>query len=362
MTYLTRLLSRLALALMLCAGAAAANAQSGSGGMGGTPIPSGADMDPTCNGSFPNPITDFCWSCIFPLKIGNASLLTMGQEDNNQDLGSALCTCATKGGSLSIGLKVSFWEPTRLVESVRHPYCFPTLNGLKLDFGFFASAHGRSDNTKSSKSAFYQVHWFVNPLLFWLEVMSDNSCLEQNSFDLGYITELDPLWSSSELSFILNPDSALFSNLVAQTACAADCVATSLGFSINSLFWCAGCQGSMYPLAGHGGSHAGGVRTSALMTQRMTNKMHREGLMWGGSGKEGLCGYYIQPLLDKQNYKMQLVAPVAATSKIEGKCCQPFGRTTALTGAGKEFIYKGEDFTWQLYRKRSCCQGALSVQ
>ena len=84
--------------------------------------------------------------------------------------------------------------------------------------------------------------------------------------------------------------------------------------------------------------------------------------MWGGSGKEGLCGYYIQPLLDKQNYKMQLVAPVAATSKIEGKCCQPFGRTTALTGAGKEFIYKGEDFTWQLYRKRSCCQGALSVQ
>ena len=55
----------------------------------------------------------------------------------------------------------------------------------------------------------------------------------------GYLTEQDPLWADSESTFILNPDAALFTNVVAKAACAADCVAATAGFSINSLFWCA---------------------------------------------------------------------------------------------------------------------------
>ena len=114
----------------------------------------------------------------------------------------------------------------------------------------------------------------------------------------------------------------------------------------------------MYPLSGFVNNHTGGVRTSTLLVQRMTNKLHREGLMWGASGKDGLCGYYLQPLMDKHNYKMQMVYPVRNTQKIDRQCCQPFGRSTLLWGAGREFLFRGEDFAYMLFRKRDCCQGA----
>lgn len=314
---------------------------------------------PTCNGKFMNPITDICWSCVFPLKVGGANIFSMGQEDNGTSKGgNPLCAC-TNGGIPRVGLKVSFWEPARIVEVVRSPYCFPSLGGIKLDVGIDAPAHGRSQRKGDPRGSFYQVHWYINPLMFWLEVLVDTACLEQGVFDLAYFTEVDPLWADSELTFILNPDVSLFTSIIAQGACAADCVAATSGFPLNELFWCAGCQGSMYPLDGYVGTHVGGVQASVLLTQRMTNKMHREGLIWAASGSDGLCGYYPQPLMDKTNYKMQMVYPVRATQKIAGKCCQPYGRTTTIWGAGKEFPYKGEDFSYQIFRKRDCCQGAF---
>jgi conjugal transfer pilus assembly protein TraU len=312
---------------------------------------------PTCTGKFMNPITDVCWSCIMPIKIGSTSLVGSEQEDNGSDAGSnPFCFC-NAGVNSKVGVKVSFWEPARVVEVVRSPYCFPSLGGVRMNVGIDAPAHGRRTSKDHNKNSFYQVHWYINPILFWLEVLIDDGCLEQGSFDLGYFTEVDPLWANSELTFVLNPDASLFTNMLAQGACAADCIAASAGFPMNSLFWCAGCQGSMYPLDGWVGTHVGGVQASMLLTQRFTNKMHREGLVWAASGSDGLCGYYPQPLMDKRNYKTQMVYPVRATEKWNGKCCHPFGRTTSIWGAGKEFPYKGEDFVYQLFRKRNCCQG-----
>ncbi|HNB47606.1 MAG TPA: TraU family protein, partial [Burkholderiaceae bacterium] len=43
--------------------------------------------------------------------------------------------------------------------------------------------------------------------------------------------------------------------------------------------------------------------------------------------------------------------------KEAGRCCQPFGRTTVLWGAGKEYPVRGEDFAFMLFRKRNCCVG-----
>jgi len=312
---------------------------------------------PTCQGKFMNPITDICWSCVFPLKIGSATLISDNQEDNGSSGGSPLCSC-TNNGLPTVGVKISFWEPARLVEVVRSPYCFPSLGGIKIDVGIFAPAHTHPANSGQSPTTFYQAHWYVNPMLFWLQVLVDDSCLEQGVFDLAYFTEVDPLWANTELAFILNPDAALFANVVAQAACAADCVAASVGFPLNTLFWCAGCQGSMYPLAGWVGAHVGGVESSTLLVQRMTNKMHREGLIWAASGSKGLCGYYVQPIMDKTNYKLQLIYPVRNTDKWFGKCCHPFGRTTSIFEAGKEFPYKGEDFAYQLFRKRDCCEAS----
>jgi len=114
----------------------------------------------------------------------------------------------------------------------------------------------------------------------------------------------------------------------------------------------------MYPLNGHVASHIGGVQASSLIVSRLIAKMHREGLMSAASGDNGMCGYYPQLLMDKTNYKYQMHFPVAQ-NKINGRCCQPLGRSTMLWGAGKEIPMVGEDFAYMIFRKRDCCQGAF---
>ena len=95
--------------------------------------------------------------------------------------------------------------------------------------------HGANGN-RSTQHSFYQVHWYVYPVIYWLQLIVDFLCLEKADFDVGYLTEFDPLWNEDELSFILNPEAVLFGNPIAQAACAADCTAASTGFPQDILF------------------------------------------------------------------------------------------------------------------------------
>jgi conjugal transfer pilus assembly protein TraU len=310
-----------------------------------------------------NPVSDICWSCTWPLRLGNGAIFVDNQEDNNVSSGSSVCRCGT-GANVKVGARSEFWEPARIFEATRTPHCYPSLGGIKLDTGIEAASHARSsaNHEGSVPMSFYQAHWYINPIFFWLEVLMDNSCLEQGVFDLAYATEYDPLWDDDLMSFLIAPDSALFANAIATVACTADCVAATAGFPLSNLFWCAGCQGAIYPLTGFVATHLGGVQTSNLLMQRFTNKLHRQGLMWAASGEEGLCKFFPQVVMDKGNYKAQMIYPVPNTQKILGRCCQPFGRTTMVWGAGKEIPYVGEDFAYQVFRKKSCCAGGSPWQ
>lgn len=308
----------------------------------------------TCVGKFPNPLTDICWSCVLPLTLGGVTLANLGGQEDIANPSDPICHC---GVNPVVGLAIGFWEPARHVEVVRRPFCLVSLGGLDLNPGIAAPEAARTPDPLGGSSGFYQAHFYTNPVMYWLKVVADFPCLEQGSFDLAYLTEVDPLWNDDELTLILNPEAVLFANPVAIASCAADCVAATTGFPKPELFWCAGCQGGLLPLDGRAAVHMGGVRTAELMAQRLTAKMHRELLAWGWHGRKGLCGPYFEPVMDKSAYKMQLTYPIPETDKIGGKCCQPFGRTTALWGAGKEYPVKGEDFAFMLFRKRNCCVG-----
>lgn len=308
----------------------------------------------TCVGKFPNPITDICWSCILPISLGSVTMSNLGGQEDTRNPANPVCSC---GVNPVVGLSIGFWEPARHVEVVRRPFCLVSLGGLDLNPGIAAPEAARTPDASGSASGFYQAHFYVNPVMYWLKVIADFPCLEPGSFDLAYLTEVDPLWNDDELTLILNPEAVLFANPVAQAACAADCVAATAGFPRPELFWCAGCQGALLPLDGNARVHMGGVRTAELMTQRLTAKMHRELLAWGWHGEKGMCGPYFLPVMDKTAYKTQLTYPIPNTDKIGGKCCNPLGRTSALWGAGKEYPVKGEDFAFMLFRKRNCCVG-----
>lgn len=306
-----------------------------------------------CEGEYANPITDICWTCIFPITIGGSVEVSLDQEDTANP-GGLLCGCKNPP---IVGVQAGFWEPVRRVDVTRRPFCFVSLGGVSLDPGVFApegEVRLQADNTRQSS---WQAHWYIDPIMYYLEVLMDNPCMESGDFDLGYLTELDPAWNDDEMTMMLNPETFLFGNPLAQASCAGDCVLASFGFGSNLLFWCAGCQGSIYPFNGHVQAHVSLVQASSLVVQRLTAKLHRQMLMWGTSGEDAMCSYYAQPVMDKTQYKYQMLYPVPQTEKVAGRCCQPFGRSTALWGAGKSYPYKGEDFAYMVFRKRNCCLG-----
>ena len=311
----------------------------------------------TCYGRITNPITDVCWECVFPITVGqNTSLISSsGFADVTTDADS-MCSCVTNG-SVTFGMNLGFWEPIRTIEIVREPFCFPSLGGITMGGRFSAPAHGRTPNPKERghRTSFYQVHWYHTPWLYLLEVLFDTKCLEASPWDVAYMTELDPLWDDSMSSFLLNPDVTLFSNPIAIGACSLDCVSATLDLPINSLYWCAGCAGSLFPLTGWVNAHITDEQAFSLLTQRFTLKLHREGLLWRQWGKDGQCGPQLELLMSKDVYRTQMVWPSRQT---QGTCCRPFGATTALDALGGTTTpVRGEDAALLIWRRRDCCQG-----
>jgi conjugal transfer pilus assembly protein TraU len=311
-----------------------------------------------CVGKFVNPITDICWSCIFPISIGNITVYSGGREDVSNP-SNPVCICPRQiGGSMvpMPGITAGFWEPVRLVDVTRTPYCMVGLGGFS--FGNAIKKHGAvasKNSDEALKHSFYHVHWYIYPVVYWLELLTDFACLEKGSVDLAYISELDPTWNNDELNFILNPEALLFGNMVAEASCAADCLMANVGFSSDKMFWCAGCQGGLYQFTGHIESHIGGVESSTRIIEKLIARLHRVGLAWETSGARALCRKQVAPLVKKSQYKLQMTYPIPNASG--PMACNPFGRTTAAWGGGREFPSNGEDFGYLIWRKRNCCVG-----
>lgn len=310
-------------------------------------LPLESIMAGNCVGKFVNPITDICWKCIFPIRIAGLKVAS-GEPDPKGSKGP-LCTCGTP--IPRIGIPISFWEPARLVDVTRTPYCLVNMGGLQIaNTGIKDRGHVSDEEGDGVKRSFYNVHWYVYPVLHIFKVLLDFICLEKASIDLAYLTELDPLWNDDEKSAILNPEGVLFGNPLAQAACLGDCLAASAHLPLDPIFWCNGCQGSLYPFSGTVADHTSGVQASLLLTGRMMAKLHREGLLWGYMGEAGLCGKYFMPVIRKSQYRTQMTYPRAQTQE-----CQPFGKTEVLWQGGREYPYQGEDFGYLIWRRRDCC-------
>src|SRR3546814_13307843 len=74
----------------------------------------------------------------------------------------------------------------------------------------------------------------------------------------------------------MNPEAVLCAKRLALAACAADCVSATVNLPVDEMFWCAGCQGSMYPMNGNVSASIGHVQASRLVLSRFAYKLHRE--------------------------------------------------------------------------------------
>lgn len=303
-----------------------------------------------CEGRFMNPITDVSWISVFPISVGPVKV-DMGQADAG-DNAPMVCVCPMAAPPFfRIGVGTGFWEPARVAEVVRKPFCSPAFGGITLaDLSTPPGAVSKSGG--GDNSAFYHTHWFIYPLLQMVNALKDGLCGQPvpMGIDLLYMTELDPLWMDDELAFLLNPEAALFASPVAQAACLPDCLAASAGFPLNELFWCAGCNGALYPLGGTVADHQGGLQTSLLLIQRMAAKLHRQFIAMDTSSMASLCFDQPMPILPKRQYKTQVAYPIPRTST-----SHPMGRTSSIWGSGQEYPVKGENWVHLIWRKNLCC-------
>ncbi len=304
----------------------------------------------SCHGRIPNPVTDVAWKGIFPIKIGSTPVASYGQIDTGQSP-PEICTCSLPVFPwFRIGIGISFWEPARVAEAVTTPFCSPTLGGASLGSAGDLIKRGSAKTDSNNRNGFFHVHWYIFPLTNWMTMLTDTACVTAESFDLMMLSEFEPTWQDDELSMLFSPEAALFANPIAQAACGADCLASSAGFGTPFLFWCAGCQGSMYPMTGNVVNHESGIQGSLLTTQRMHSKLHRAGATLEMNSVSSMCIPHPAPIMNKNSFKSQMMYPIPLTWGT-----MPYGRSTAMWSAGHEYPVRGEDFSYLIWRRRVCC-------
>jgi len=329
-----------------------------------------------------------CWNCILPISIGVTEIGSgWDYPDSYNPGGSYICHCGFSYFAY-YGLEFGWWAPSYIVDVVRQKGCAPGLNGEKLDIDTASSASGSTSSGAAStlsslydelrkfglhvpnegpaesvmKDGFYNAHIYENFVMFWFNDEMDDECVIQDSEYTSFFTELDDGWNNDVDAALWAPDSLLFGNLGAQMACAADCAVASVSTSVDVLYWCAGCQGSIFPLSGHVSAQVGAVQGTVLLAERLLFKQARSMDLQAKHahfGEYGLIhGYCYQGnefVLHKQHYKYQTYWPIKGTDDpYIGGCCYPYGRSTTFMEMMREYP-SGEDYIHGIWEKRHCC-------
>ncbi|MEM9763520.1 MAG: TraU family protein [Pseudomonadota bacterium] len=317
-----------------------------------------------------NLISDLCWDCIFPIRIGGIPLGSLeaiagpdpsaehrrrtGVPDKAAD--DIVCICEDSLGVPEFGITISMWEPARLMEIVRNPGCSPILGGASLPgMGVMRrGVQGLPDHTQGDK-AFYQYHLWAFPILMMLELLGVARCIQDGFVDLDvmYFSELDPTWNHDELAYWTTPEIALTSTLPAQSACIADAVSANIGEPIDELFWCAGSWGLLYPLSGTVLAPDSQVEVTSLLAARGLAAMHRRGLARRSMGSDTLCEGRIDPFMTKSGYELSQYHPVA-----EANGRHAIGEHTFSWGEWRNLPGQG-DSVHLIWRWNDCCTAVI---
>lgn len=315
-----------------------------------------------------------CWECLFPMSLIGTTMFNLSEDSVRPAVGpgeSALyppqmCGCICYTPYLCVpGLPFGAFYPSHLIEVVRNPLCFPSLNGMTMGADPTFINRGLVDVSQddpSLKMSYYHVHMIVFPL--WamlgtgLDVMCANAGSSGGPMDIAYLSEVDPSWNDDVVALLLFPEAVLFTNPIANAACAVDSVAASFGYPLDPLFWCAGSFGNIYPPSGYtSGSYSGQIKPAALVMTRVLAKLSRMGAetYWAADGSM-ICGDVPTFLLVKGQYKFQLLYPIASsTSNNVTSCCSPIGRTQLMWGLAKTYPVDGDDFVFLLWKLQRCC-------
>lgn len=296
-----------------------------------------------------NMISNVCWSCMFPLRVAGVPLNGSNSGAPSGHASSPLCFCEGSLGIPTPGVVISMWEPARLIELQRVPGCMSSLGGIRLPFDRkFQGSHGESSNEVQQQ--FMHYHYLAFPLFAMLDLFSIMPCSDQYlDFDLMFVSELDPTWNNDTLGSFTYPESAAVANLPAQMACSADAVSSAAGNPIDSMFWCAGSWGSMYPFSGNT-TTSNTIENTSLQKARVLATLHRRGMAKRTMGSDAVCGAKTEPMIPKSQYKFNTFYYNPETSQSHA-----FGESPIRWGAGR-FVPGKADPVYMIWRWKDCCR------
>jgi conjugal transfer pilus assembly protein TraU len=320
-------------------------------------------------------ITDICWTCMFPIRIAGASFGGDAAKVPSMASNKSICLCYDGLGVPHPGFVVSMWEPARLVEVTKSPGCALTLGGLKLPLTDWRSqGTAGSGDLDDGDMAFRHYHYYAFPLLAMLNLYIQPNCNRDNyqDLDLMYMSEVDPTWNNDEIAFFINPEAAAIANPIALAACTADAAAATAGAPIDSLWWCAGTWGNLYPLSGNEVNKGSMPRDTSLLATRAVAALHRRGLAWNVMGNNNLCGGQIDPMLPKSMYRLSMFFPAAEAGDtitftrqnadgttrddpVKTAGSHVIGESTFTWGEWRVIPGVGEDAIYVLWRWHDCC-------
>jgi conjugal transfer pilus assembly protein TraU len=287
---------------------------------------------------------------MLPISIGSTQLIPGSKPDPDAGKSANIfCSCLTSGLP-RFGLRIGYWEPFALVDVTRKNFCMVNL-GMQLNISDLGLG-GKQPPSEEGNGSFYHVHWYKYPLMAWLNIISATQCMEGGSFDVAYLSELDPTWSDDELAFVFNPEASLFAHPIPQMSCAADATKSMVGLPLDSLFWCQGSQGSTYPLTGHVTNEVSPISASLLLVERTNFKLHRLNLILESDigSQFNICTPMPSSILPKSRYRYQMTNTIA-----EAKSCHPFGQSTMTWETGHRTPGSNDNFGYMVWRKRNCC-------
>jgi len=317
-----------------------------------------ANASGTCQNAkiFERIFSDLCWDCIFPIKIAGQPF--GGGTMPRGAVTAPLCMCSPPLPGLTMGA----WFPARISEAVKTPGCSPSLGGVNLSLGAdteYGGYHNMASEKGFSDREFRHNHYFAFPVGEMLGLIS--GCSPLDSFDLLYVTELVPTWNDDILSFFVNPETALFANPAAVMACAVEAATTgAAGLEPNeSMFWCAGSWGSLYPLTGSISYESSPPADTSLMAARMMAQLHRWGVARKTMGNS--CGGDLAPMLPKNQYRMQQYWPNASAVLPAGSGMGTISTKNHWIGESvfRWGVHKNipgiEDYLHVIFRWNDCC-------
>lgn len=310
-----------------------------------------------------NLLHNVCWTCVFPVIILGQGFGASKDKAPSDRLKKVICICDNDEATIpKVGLTYGLWFPSKIIETVRAPGCFPSLDGITLPFGGQQGTWAFDDpeQKRPIDSSYIHYHVLSFPILVMLQMMDIAECIKDGYMDLDVLlfSEVDPTWYDDEIAFFTNPEAILIASPLGLISCIPDSISsTALKRPINTLWWCAGSWGTMYPFTTHKDSTGNTIQESSLILTKVLAMWHRRYFFKKTYGDEdAACGYEPAFFIPKTQYKITMFFPVP-----ENKSAHVIGDSTLFWGSNRVIPVTGEDFTYIVWTWNDCCLDAINM-